>query len=53
MLAFRKELDALRVSGSDEILLRAASCELADNDATTRHHILEQDKLFQPLDSGF
>ena len=53
MLAFWKELVALRVSGLDEILLRVVPCELADNGEITGQHILEQDKPFQPLDSGF
>ena len=53
MLAFRKEPDASRVSGSDEILLRVVLCELQDNDAVVGQHILEQDKPFQPLDNGF
>ena len=53
MLAFRKEPIALRVNGLDEILLRAVPCKLADNGAVTGQHILEQDKPFQPLDSGF
>ena len=53
MLAFWKELVALRVSGLDEILLRVVPCELADNGEIAGQHILEQDKPFQPLDSGF
>ena len=53
MLAFRKELVALRVNGLDEILLRAVLCELVDNDTVARQYILEQDKPFQPLDNGF
>ena len=53
MLAFRKEPVALRVSGSNEILLRVVPCELVDNGATVGQHILEQDKPFQPLDNEF
>ena len=53
MLAFWKEPVALRVSGSNEILLRVVPCELADNGAVAGQHILEQDKPFQPLDSRF
>ena len=43
MLAFRKESVASRVNGLDEILLRAVSYELVDNDAVTGQYILEQD----------
>ena len=53
MLAFRKEPVASRVNGLDEILLRAVSYELVDNDAVTGQYILEQDKPFQPLNNEF
>ena len=43
----------LKMSGLDEILLRAVPCELADNGTVAGQHILEQDKPFQPLDSRF
>jgi len=46
VLAIQKELGASRVSGSDEILVRAIPCELADSDATIGQYILEQDKPF-------
>ena len=53
MLAFQKEPVASRVNGLDEILLRAVLCKLVDNDTVAGQHILEQDKPFQPLNSGF
>ena len=53
MLAFRKEPVASRVNGLDEILLRAVSYELVDNDAVTGQYILEQDKPFRPLNNEF
>jgi len=41
------------VNGLDEILLTTVPCELVDNGAIAGQHILEQDKPFQPSNSGF